>query len=303
MSSRRDFQSSIENPRHQWQLVFLGGDEVRIFPHEIGPILRHPLIMLFYLVIGVVNLGIGAAFLRVSDGDHLLSLRLPLICLSMLLGLLNLVICIRLVAWFQRSRSLARIHVTPPLVFSILCGQISLAVTQRIFLDASPPPLWLMICAIIGFWGVAEAFIGFLRRHADRILQDVRSHNPRADHAPPPPDHAALVAGNRSFPVETVLRLSAQGNYVRVITDSAEVLVPGPLSDLAAAMPETLGALVHRSDWVATRAITAAYRDGRNTVLDLVDGTAVRVASSREARVRDWLAQFDIAPDPRRKST
>lgn len=302
MSSRRDRPSNRKSPRSAWQLVFLGGGEVRIFPHEMGPILRHPLIMLFYLAITVVNLAVGAAFLTVGKGEPMLSLRLPLVCLSMLLGLLNLVICIRLVAWFQRRRAVARIHVTPPLLLSILCGQTTLAAMQRIFLDTSLPPLWLMLCMIIAYQAVGEAFLGFLRHHADDILQDVRSHHPRSVDTPTPPQPATFVAGNRSFPVESVLRLSAQGNYVRVVTDSAEALVPGPLSDLAATLPERLGALVHRSDWVATRAVTAAYRDGRNTVLELGDGTTVRVASSREALIRDWLAQFDIEPARRRKS-
>lgn len=299
---RRAPSNTPRTPARDWTLVFLGGGTTRIFPQEIGPILRHPYLVLFYIAMTVANLAMAAPLLAVTGAEPLLNLRLPLVCLGMIAGLLVLLATIRSIAWLQRRHTTARIHVSLPILTSILAGQITLCAAQWLLLDTPFPPLWWFVASVITFQVMGEAFLGFLLRHADRILQEVRAHQP----APSTPETTAapaeLLAGNQRFRADAILRLSAQGNYVRVITDTTEALVPGPLSDLVATLPEGLGALVHRSDWIATRAVAATTREGRNTALLLTDGSAVRVASSREALIRDWLAQFSPEPARRRKS-
>lgn len=117
----------------------------------------------------------------------------------------------------------------------------------------------------------------------------------------PAPDDATgsgfLVAGGRSFAFKSVTSLRAEGNYVHLFTADKRELLPGPLSDLVGQMPEYLGRQVHRSHWVATRAVLDWHADGREISLHLADGQTVPVAITRRREVRDWLVAHGL---PRR---
>ncbi|MFT4251060.1 MAG: LytTR family transcriptional regulator DNA-binding domain-containing protein, partial [Caulobacter sp.] len=54
---------------------------------------------------------------------------------------------------------------------------------------------------------------------------------------------------------------------------------------------------VHRSWWVARRAVARVERDGRNLRLRLVDGEAAPIARAAVARLRaaGWLADEEAA--------
>lgn len=215
--------------------------------HEIVPILRHPFIMLFYVAVSASILGISVPLLLAIGTEALaLRLRLPLIMLAMMLGLFLMVAQFRLIAWLQRGREVARIPVSVPLFFSILGGQTMMALFQMALLDTPLPPFWWFVLTVITHQVLSEVFIGFLIRRADRILAEVRAHRSDADPEPEPAGTGQLVAGNRRYALDRLLRLQAEGNYVRVVTEAGEDLVSGPLSELVAGLPDGLGALVHR---------------------------------------------------------
>ncbi len=282
-------------------LRFLGGGQQHIRLDELGSILRHPYLMAFYLAITLVNLAIAAPLNAVSARGTALNLLMPLVCLGMIAGILVLVGSLNLLARLHRGHGPVRIHLSAPLFVSIFAGQATIALSQQAFLGLPFPPLWLVVLAVLLYQAIGEAFLAVLdRKMAARILADVRALH--ASGTPPEPEPTALVAGTTHVPHAALLRLGAQGNYVKVTTDSGETLVTGPLSTLVAQLPEDLGALVHRSDWVATRAVASVSREGRSTSLTLTDGETVRVASSREAAIRDWLSLFP-SERTRRKST
>ena len=95
-------------------------------------------------------------------------------------------------------------------------------------------------------------------------------------------DRAALAA---------VLRLEADGNYVTVVTERGRMSVPGPFAAVVARMPVGAGRQVHRSHWVARRAVTGDRRVGRDVRLQTVDGESVPVSAAQVAAVRAWLSQ------------
>lgn len=133
-----------------------------------------------------------------------------------------------------------------------------------------------------------------------RILRQIRKDTPAAETsatATPAPPQARFQAGGRDIPPETVLHLEAQGNYVVLITDSHQYEVPGPFSALLDQLPPGLGLRVHRSHWVARRAVLAHRRKGRELVLDLAYGGVAKVALPRHAEVIGWLAVTAPPPD------
>jgi len=90
---------------------------------------------------------------------------------------------------------------------------------------------------------------------------------------------------------------------VRVHTAGGSRLVLATLSQAIAALGPTPGLRVHRSWWVAERAVRDAVADGRNLRLILVNGVSAPVARSSVAAVREagWLGSLAAAAHPSAK--
>lgn len=94
----------------------------------------------------------------------------------------------------------------------------------------------------------------------------------------------------------SVLRLEANRNYVTVVTERGRTMVPGPFSDVVARMPKGAGRQVHRSHWVARRAVVGDQRVGRDFLLKTADGETVPVSPAKVLQVRAWLDQGRATP-------
>lgn len=90
-----------------------------------------------------------------------------------------------------------------------------------------------------------------------------------------------------------VLYLKMEDHYVRIRTEHGARLEMGPLSRVTAGLVGVEGLQVHRSWWVARRAIEGVERDGRNLRLKLVDGQTAPVSRASVAKLRaaGWLAE------------
>jgi hypothetical protein len=88
-----------------------------------------------------------------------------------------------------------------------------------------------------------------------------------------------------------VLCLQMEDHYVRVHTRAGSRLVLATLAQAMEAMGRTRGLQVHRSWWVAEKAVGGAEADGRNLKLRLINGLKAPVARSSVAAVRaaGWL--------------
>lgn len=86
-----------------------------------------------------------------------------------------------------------------------------------------------------------------------------------------------------------IIALEAEDHYVRVHTPKGSTLVLMRLSDAAALLDEALGMRVHRSWWVARRAIESFERDGQRAMLRLTNGAQVPVGRMNVAAVRSAL--------------
>lgn len=92
-----------------------------------------------------------------------------------------------------------------------------------------------------------------------------------------------------------ILCLQMEDHYVRVHTAAGSRLVLATLAQAMAALGQTDGLQVHRSWWVARRAVVRAIVEGRNLRLQLVNGAMAPVSRSAVAAVRakGWMIGED----------
>ena len=81
------------------------------------------------------------------------------------------------------------------------------------------------------------------------------------------------------------------GLLIRMIPCEGPRLARAALTPLVDSLPAGIGIMVHRADWVARSAVVGTTRIGRSRALRLRNGDVVRVASSRDAVVAEWLRQ------------
>lgn len=107
---------------------------------------------------------------------------------------------------------------------------------------------------------------------------------PAADRQTVAPPASAAPNGNpflRRIPERLgsdLLFIATEDHYLRVTTDRGSDLILFRLSDAVAELDPALGQQVHRSYWVAWRAVASVLRDGHRTVLVLTNGAKVPVS-------------------------
>ncbi len=109
------------------------------------------------------------------------------------------------------------------------------------------------------------------------------------------PDFLKKTNGIRA---RDVIAIRSEEHYVRVLTATGSELVYGRLADAIEQMPDSLGSQVHRSWWVADRAVESAWRGARRYRLKLTDGTTVPISDRFQplARERGLLRNLGRAP-------
>ena len=138
-----------------------------------------------------------------------------------------------------------------------------------------PPREWYFqalvtsIPVVVGF-----AFLILDRRRRRRLARE-------ADAAPPSRE------GLLGAPAGQVLCLQMEDHYVRVHSAGNSRLVLATLNQAMAALDNADGLQVHRSWWVARKAVVRAVAEGRNLRLQLVNGISAPVAQSAVAMVRE----------------
>lgn len=84
-----------------------------------------------------------------------------------------------------------------------------------------------------------------------------------------------------------IFALSSEDHYLRVHTTLGAPMILMRLSDAINDMARVEGAQVHRSWWVARKAVSKISRDGRQMSLELVNGQTVPVSRSNMKAVTD----------------
>lgn len=130
------------------------------------------------------------------------------------------------------------------------------------------------------------------------LLQQARLH--RRQQAREAGDAPPTAFGLLGAPPFAVLCLQMEDHYVRVHVAGNSRLVLATLNQAMTALGNADGLQVHRSWWVARKAVVRAVTEGRNLHLQLVNGITAPVSRSAVAMVREagWLAT-ENAPDNR----
>ncbi len=156
------------------------------------------------------------------------------------------------------------------------------------FLKSLRPLDWYMQ----GLITTLPVVLGFILWMQARLHR--RQQAREAGEAPP------TAFGLLGAPPSAVLCLQMEDHYVRVHTAGNSRLVLATLNQAMTALENADGLQVHRSWWVARKAVARATIEGRNLRLQLVNGITAPVARSAVALVRKagWLTNENPSGGP-----
>lgn len=279
------------------ELRLLTGDSLRLAPGEFIRIALHPYLLAFYALI------VAFVFAANSNAERdavPFALRLFGYGSSVLVGVGVLFLSVGLgQALTRRQTGRAQIHFPIALLVtvasSVLYGE---TLTPFLYGDPMARPaqiamkmlfyvLTVQIAAAVMMHLLLPPILSRLRGQRFRGMADLVAYG-RAQSS------SLRLAGVELDPAR-LIRMEVEADLVRIITEDGTRIAQEPLSQVLGRLPEGLGLLVHRSDWVAARAVTGVTRIGRSRALRLSNGDVVRVASSRDAEVADWLRQKGLA--------
>lgn len=284
-------------------LLSLG--RLHLLPGEPLAVLTHRHMLSLYLILLFLLVGLdtnGAA------GVLPVELRGAVYVISIFTCLLVLALCFQIALKISARRGALSMHLTPLLFVATFCSIVVGETGIRMLMPVENDTLTRVGLLFLFHYLVGELSAAIVaHRLMPVILAELRGLPIRSlaetDPAlwvtgPAAADDVAaagfLVAGDRSFAFHSVTNLRAEGNYVHLYTADRRELLPGPLSDMVSQMPESLGRQVHRSHWVATRAIADWHPEGREITLRLTDGQTVPVAVTRRREVRNWLVALGL---------
>ena len=290
-----DRQGSQHRLAEPVQLRLLTGERIPLAAGEFLRIAVHPYLLLFYALI--------VAFIFVANANPTrdavpLGLRLIGYGSSVLVGVLVLFLSVALARRISLRHTGQEIIPFPiNLAITVACSVLfGEALTPRLYGDPMAPVGHILMK--LGFYvvtvevGAAVAMYLLLPRILSRLRG--RSYRSLSDLMPPPDPAVAVpalrLAGHDLNPAN-LIRMEVDGDLIRIITTEGTRIAQGPLTQLVESLPSGIGIMVHRADWVARSAVVGTTRIGRSRALRLRNGDVVRVASSRDAVVAEWLRQ------------
>ena len=123
-----------------------------------------------------------------------------------------------------------------------------------------------------------------LARRWNTTRDETGERAPRA--GPPDPPFLARIPANLG---NRLLWLRMQDHYVQVATEKGKHLMFLRFSDAIEELSGYDGMQIHRSYWVARRAVHGVRRQGRRVLLRLKDGSDLPVSRRYAAAVLGWL--------------
>lgn len=277
----------------QVMLRLLTGEAIPLADGEFLRIAIHRYLLLFYALI------VGFIFVANSNPTRdavPLDLRLIGYGSSVLVG----VIALFLSATVFRRISLRRtgqevisfpVALAITVACSVLYGEV---LTPHLYGDPMAPIGQILIklgfyvvtvevAAAAVMYALLPRILSHLRKQTYRTLSDLIPQPEGADLSSP------IQLAGHDLNLESLIRMEVDGDMIRIISTDGQRIAQGPLSQLVETLPDDLGIMVHRSDWVARAAVVGTTRIGRSRALRMRNGDVVRVASSRDAVVAEWL--------------
>lgn len=267
------------------------GDVVAFGPFELVRSYFHRYMIIHYILLCFFVIIVDT---RTGFMTQFLDERARNIALSVTIGVVLLAILALILEYIGYRKGTVRVNGSPFLMAAAVIGVLfDLVVSKE---DSLPWQGLFML--FVYYYVLVEAFAHLVVLVVTpRILNDLRRRKagvrPKTAEPVQVPrkvwDADEVEVGDRRIKADALIRIMAEGNYLRVVTKDERLYLPGPFGAVVDPLPEQLGVRVSRSDWVAAKAARAIRRDGREMFVDLQDGTAVRVANSRQKVVLSVL--------------
>ena len=276
----------------EWlKLRLVSGDCVTVARSEILPVLRHRLSLFFFTAVicllTLLNLhGDGRNMLFWQDAIFYVTLKVG----SLLLVVLTLSILRKLGGNAQTMT----VHLSF-LTCIIAAGMVAASdLAFRYKGGVALGSVGLFVALFFLYWVIieVEALI-YCTLVVPRILQDLRDGTPTPPAAPARTTQAVEI-GHLSIDPATISHVRAEGNYVDIRTDTDRHYLLATFSTVVTALDGQDGQQIHRSHWIAARVLKGFYRDGRDIIVVLEDGTEIAVAQSRQKELLPWLQAVTV---------
>jgi hypothetical protein len=168
--------------------------------------------------------------------------------------------------------------------------------------------LWSLLFTVISEFETAF-IMGFLSPHVVRRApqeNDIANISLRNRTSPPlvsipeaaatapelrPTQPNTLVVADQHIPIDRILRLTVESNYIEFVLTSGRVYLPFTMKQALASLSPEQGCLIHRSIWLANDNFESYRREGMELMVRTTDGLEFRVARSRHGEVLPWLKQ------------
>ncbi len=279
------------------------GDRIEFGRFELFRALIHRYVVIHYVLLCFVVTLVHRRNVPRAWG---LNEQAIIIVASVVVAVLFLLLLVLVLDHIASRRGRLTVKASPYLFVLAVCGLLAGDAAELLIVEGGIQRLIRTVALSFFYYIVAEAVAHLLMLLViPRVLADLRTRKPQPQALPTteeipaqsdPQDHVEI--GRRRVKLESLVRISAEGNYLRVVTTQERMFVPGPFSAAVEGLPESVGVQLSRSEWVAVAAIRRIRKEGRQMFVDLQDGASVRVANARQKLV---LSLLDVPVDDGRK--
>jgi hypothetical protein len=275
------------------------GDRIEFGRFELARALFHRYVVIHYVLVcfflTLVNTRSGLPLRRMNE-------QAIIVVVSVLVAVLLLVLVVLVLDRIACRRGRLTVMASPYLFVMAVCGVLAGDATELLLVDGGIHR-WIRTGALTIFYYILVEAVAHLLilLVIPRVLADFRARKPQPQALPTAEEMPAqsglqdhVEIGRRRVKLESLVRISAEGNYLRVVTTQDRLFVPGPFSAVVEGLPESVGVQLSRSEWVAMAVIRRIRKEGRQMFVDLADDTSVRVANARQKLV---LSLLDVPVD------
>lgn len=152
---------------------------------------------------------------------------------------------------------------------------------------------WERITNVAINYGITEAFILFYAHFLQRYFVEKNADTDDVERKYYSKSMIAIDA-DQLISVNEILVVKAQAHYVEITTETGGILARSGFADIVSQIPSALGLQIHRSTWVALKAIEGGENKNGQFVIFTKTKEALRVAKSRSKPVSDFLKDMQI---------
>lgn len=288
------------------RILFVNGTRLDLTWHEMQRALRHP----FFVGLVLITSAIIIVLRPDTDLVNLNTVGVTLFYANGVVAFMSLL----LVTLYLSHRTGKTVITAVVLTFSVVLASIwGLYVATLLGAERPEVSDYFLVSAFnLTFAFLAEViFSTFLLKP---MVNDIRGGGTKARlatfmedttgsvpvHASAAPPEEVEVLGQRFAPGQ-ILHVQAEEHYVRItLQDGQTHLLRGKISDACKDLSAVPGMRVHRSHWVAARAVVGYKTDRSGHEIETCHGASIPIARNRQADVRLWAQKLETPQETKK---